>query len=382
MTPPLRSTFGIGASDIAAIAGQSKYSSPWDVYKRLINRDEIDRDASIAGYDAEAAAQVLADLDEQHDESDMHTRTGWGHRLEPAIRQAYCDETGLQVIVPGSIFHRDQRWARATPDGIASVFAADGTPNPPFTDKATSTKHGLDAASMLLDPKADHLVQCKNVGQFAARDWEGAPPAYVQLQEQWELFVTGLARADVAALIGGGEFQIYTVWRDDKLIEDLATIAEDFWQRVLRRQPPDIDASNACRDHIGRRLSDLAAVEVAADARAEQLAATYQRHYLAFAAAEVGKKLAANQLLDVLAVAGATKLRTELGVITTRRVPEKTVQTVDWEAVARALASASDLDAGWFDALIANYTTTTTKAAQLSLVAPRSWSALKKGTAE
>lgn len=353
-----RSTFGIGASDIAAIAGQSKYSSPWDVYKRLTQREDLGAQPDVE------ADEVLADSMLETDDRDIYTRTGWGHLLEPVIRQAYADETGLEVRVPSSLFHRENRWARATPDGIAYARDA-GHP-------ATMTAP--------FNPDHDRLVQCKNVGQFVAREWAEAPPAYVQLQEQWELYVTGLTRADVAALIGGGDFQVFTVWRDDALITDLVTIAEDFWKRVQKGQPPDVDASNACRDHIAGRLAAAQALELASDENTEKLARRYQEHYLAEAAATGGKKLAGNQLLDILAGAGATKLRTALGTLGTRRTPEKTVIETDWKAVASEFAP--HVPGIPFNEVIAKHTFSKTTPARIALVAPRTWSALKKGTAE
>lgn len=356
--PPGRSIFGIGASDIAAIVGQSKYSSPWDVYRRLTAIDLLQ-----GQIDEPVADLVAGDAELEQDERDVHSRTGWGHRLEPVIRQAYCDETGLEVVIPGSLFHQEHRWARATPDGIAWPFDQ-GHP----ANMLTPFNHNVD-----------RLVQIKNVGQYVAAEWAEAPPAYVQLQEQWELYVTGLARADVAALIGGGEFRVFTIWRDDRMIADLVTIAEDFWTRVQQGRPPEIDGSNACRAQMSRHLAGSAAVEMTADADAEQLAQRYQEYYLAADAAEAGKKLAANQLLGRLVDAGATKIRTELGVIGTRRVPEKTVEVVDWETAARDLAMRLGGTSGDLERAIQENTRTVTKPGSISIVAPRSWSALKKG---
>lgn len=365
IVPPKRSTFGIGASDIAAIAGLSKYSSPWDVFKRLTSTSIDELQQQIEG-DELGADLVAGDAELEQDDRDMYSRAGWGHRLEPAIRQAYCDETGLTVRLVGSLFaSSDGRpWARATPDGIAC--------EPQHAGPATHT----------IVADLDRLVQIKNVGQFLAQEWADAPPDYVQLQEQWELYVTGLQRADVAALIGGGEFRIFTIWRDDKMIEDLVSIAEDFWNRVQRGQSPDVDGSAACRAMIGRRLAAVKPIELVADDSAEALTTEYKQHYLAEYSAVTGKKLTANQLLERLAGAGATKLVTSHGTIGTRRVPEKVVASTDWKSVARELGDRFGVTEAQLAALIAEHTGTTTKASSISLIAPRSWSALKKGTSE
>src|SRR5512134_3290083 len=130
---------GIGASEISSIVGMNPYASPWDVWLKKTGQ---------APDEAENPAME------------------WGHRLEPAIRQKYVDDTGtLMYVPPTSIFHADTLWARATPDGIA----------------VRETFHGRTDAW----PSEfwTHLLQCKNVGHWVGRDWEQVPPVYVQLQE-------------------------------------------------------------------------------------------------------------------------------------------------------------------------------------------------------
>lgn len=312
-----RDTFGIGASEIAAIAGLSKYSSPWDVYSRKIG-EAPERD--------------------DEDETSVHTRSGWGHRLEPTIRQAYADLTGLDVLIPpGSLFHHENRWARATPDGIAS------------------------------DHEERRLVQIKNVGQFLAREWADQVPDYVQLQEQWELYVTDLRRADVAALIGGGEFRVFPVYRDDEMIDGLVTIARDFWEGVQTRRPPTIDASDACRAHITKRLT-AKKVELVADQQLEMLAQRFQEHYFAAKIVQPALELVKAQILGALAEAKADRLVSSVGTLRVQRREEKTIQVVDWEAVARAAAAPEQLAT-----LVAANTTTRTTPASVALYAPREW---------
>ena len=177
------SKHGIGASEISAIAGLNPYASPWDVWLRKTGQ-----------------------ADEQEESAPME----WGNRLEPAIRQAYVDKTHSTVMVPASsLFHYTNQWARATPDGIV-------------VDQKPSASGAVWQA----------LVQCKNVGTWVEKAWREAPPNYVQLQEAWEMYVTDTKRADIAVLIGGNDFRIYTVHRDDKLIADLLDIATEFGGRV------------------------------------------------------------------------------------------------------------------------------------------------------
>jgi len=212
---------GIGASEISAVCGTNPFCSPWDIWLRKTGQkaDQIENPAM-----------------------------EWGHRLEPAIRQKYVDDTQLTVYVPPeSLYHPERNWARATPDGII----VDGT-------------------------AWQYILQCKNVGYWVEKAWADAPPSYVQIQEQWEMDVTGLARADVAVLIGGSDYRVYTVHRDDGVIADLVTLASDFWRRVEQRIPPEIDNSDACREHFESKFAKSQAVEIVADEEVEGLFRRWQ----------------------------------------------------------------------------------------------------------
>jgi putative phage-type endonuclease len=249
---------GIGASEIASIAGMNPYASPWDVWLRKTGQAE-----EFAG----------------------NTFTEWGHRLEPAIRQAYCDKTGAAVEIPSdSMFHPETPWARATPDGLV-------------IEKAERVS----------------LVQCKNVGTWVEKAWKEAPPDYVQLQEQWEMHVTGLTRADVAVLIGGNDFRIYTIHRDDKIIGDLVTIAADFWRHVVTKTPPPIDGSEACQKHIEKRYAKADAIELEADPELERRLSVWQLLHQQSKRVETAISVIKNEVRQVLADAKADRIRSAAG---------------------------------------------------------------------
>ncbi len=299
------SKHGIGASEVAAIAGLNPYCSPWDVWLKKTG---------------------------QAPEEPGNENMEWGLRLEPAIRQKYVDETGHNVLVPTeSMFHRETKWARATPDGIG-LRGADWT----------------------------HLVQCKNVGGWVEKAWSAAPPVYVQLQEMWEMFVTGLARADVAVLIGGNQFRIYTVHRDQKQIDDLVTIADDFWRKVESRTPPPIDASDACADHFRARIPKADAVDLVADGPTEELFALWRSKCAEAKRLEGEIETIRNSVLASLADAQADRITSTIGAATLR--PSKRVA---WRSVANALGESDPVR---LTSLIEECTTET-----LTLYAPREW---------
>jgi len=263
------SRYGIGASEIAAIAGLNPYASPWDVW-------------------IEKTGQGPAKKETETME--------WGKRLEPAIRQKYVDETGWMVDVPiASIFHPEAEWARATPDGIVP-----------------GTEYRLSAVGMRPMAVDSVLVQCKNVGAWCAGDWKEAPPVYVQLQEQWEMYVAGVRRADVAVLIGGNDFRIYTVHRDNEIIKDLRDIAGAFWERVQTMAEPDIDHSDACRDHFTRKLGRVG-LELQADESIDILIGHWRELHLAQKQIKLQLDVVRNRVRAVLASAQADSISSRHG---------------------------------------------------------------------
>lgn len=316
------STHGIGASEISAVVGMNPYAGPWDIWLRKTGQAP----------DVEEGEAIE-----------------WGHRLEPAIRQKYADLTGAVMYVPSeSLFHFDTPWARATPDAIVFESA---------------------------DPLAKwlHLMQVKNVGYWPGKDWDDGPPAYVQLQEQWEMYVTGLDRADVAALIAGSDYRVYTVHRDDKLIADLVEIGADFWRHVETRTPPKIDESEACRNHFTRRLAKAQSVELVADADIEGTIAEWHKARTALKQAERDVERLRNTVLSTMTAAQVDRIRSSLGMPKLARTPARESKATDWKYVAEMLASATGARET-FEALKTAATTTTTTDASVSLREPREWS--------
>lgn len=315
------SRHGIGASEISAIAGLNPYASPWDVWQ-----SQLGISPPIAEDDSEAIE--------------------WGHRNEPAIRKKYADATGTVLYVPPeSLFHPELAWARATPDAIA-VRGAN-------SERAAWS----------------HLMQAKNVGYWPGRDWRGGPPAYVVLQEQWEMLVTDLTRADVAALIGGSEFRVYTVHRDDRMISDLITIGEEFWDRVKRKEQPPIDASDACRKHFEARLRADSAVELTADADLERAVSAWHDKHLAAKRLEREMDIIRNTVRKALADARASRLVTSTGVPALRASGGS--PSTNWRLIAELLGSTKCTPDEFAELVAAN---TETSAPTLALYPPTQWS--------
>jgi putative phage-type endonuclease len=182
---------GIGGSEAGTIAGINPYKTPLDLYmekKGLVEPEE--------------PSEAML----------------WGLLLEPVIAEEYARRTGYKLVCPGrTLRHQEHVWMIGHLDAVASD---NGNPI------------GLE---------------CKTTGQFSAKLWgepgtDQIPEAYI-LQVQHYMAITGFAMFDVAVLIGGRDFRIYRVHRDEELIKRLIEMEADFWRRVQEGDPPEIDHS-------------------------------------------------------------------------------------------------------------------------------------------
>lgn len=206
--PPTRVDFlrarrtGIGGSDIAAILGLSRWSSPLDVY--LAKRGE---------------------MAPTEDNEPMY----WGRVLEDVVAREFVQRTGRRVQrVNAQMRHPEHPWMIANIDRAIPV---------------EGSRARLDHAGRLLG--ASGVLEVKTASAFAADDWRGddgsdSLPVYYAAQCMWYLGVTGLQACDVAALIGGQRYVHRVVERDDETIAALIEHGRRFWHdHVLAGKPPE-----------------------------------------------------------------------------------------------------------------------------------------------
>ena len=180
---------GIGGSDAPAIMGLSAWKTPLQVY--MEKRGELDN----SFYDNDAME--------------------WGRRLEPVIRQKYCDLTGLEVAVPQDIIrHPLHDFIIGTPDGLA----------------------------------ADRVLEIKTARSMDSWGEAGTDqiPLNYLVQVQHYMLITGLSAADIAVLFGGTDFKIYNVFADYELHALMLNKEVEFWNNVQNGVAPDpISAEDA-----------------------------------------------------------------------------------------------------------------------------------------
>lgn len=192
---------GIGGSDAGAICGVNPYKTQYEVW--LEKRG----------------------LTQSQDESEAMR---WGLILEKPILKEYERISGNKARPHDALVrHPQYEYMIAHVDGI--IVSPDGS-------------------------KVEGILEIKTAGEFAKKDW-GMPgtdiiPESYNLQVQHYMAVLGLPYADVAALIGGRDFRIYHILRNELIINYLIQREGEFWELVKNGTPPPIDDSESAKNHL------------------------------------------------------------------------------------------------------------------------------------
>ncbi|MEN3260115.1 lambda-exonuclease family protein [Sodalis endosymbiont of Spalangia cameroni] len=178
----------LGGSDVAGILGISPWRTALDVYLDKVQprKDEI-----------------------SPQKQKIFTR---GQRMEPYIIDLLSEETGLKIAKRG---HRYL------------------DPELPYI-----------AAEIDAEAESGENIEIKTVSPFKARDWgeqqTDSIPVYYTAQAMHGLMVTGKKVCVFGVLIGGDDFRVYRVERDDETIAAIRAKEMEFWERVVNLTPPPI----------------------------------------------------------------------------------------------------------------------------------------------
>lgn len=204
---------GIGASDAAII-----------VCPEFTRKSQLELYADKLG---------LADPSDEENEA-----MEWGHLLEPVIAGKYERETGRSTYDPGD-FHIDRNpdasWMLATVDRVVNAVPAEQTIR-------------ISTAPPIFGVPG--LLELKTASQFKKAEWKDEPPLPFQVQVQHQMAVTGHLWGSIAVLIGGNSFLWTDIPRNDEFISRLMLAEYEFWQRVLRKDPPPPDASASAKNAL------------------------------------------------------------------------------------------------------------------------------------
>lgn len=282
---------GVSASEVAAVVGLSPYEGPWGVW-------------------AKKKGHMIVE---------MNDAMLLGHLMEEPIAQMYARQNpGVTMRLSDTLTHPTERWAMATPDRI--VTAPDGT---------------------------KYLLECKTGGPQAAKDWGDAddeiPPQYF-VQVQWQLYVTGLTRCDVAGYIAGA-MRYHEIPRHDAIIASLVTRCREFYDRYIAGdEEPAIDFRESTTDALSAMYPSARTPLRDATEEESSLVTEYLAAHHRLSLAEQEKERLANAIRS--AIGDAEGFRAAVAKATWK-TPEGGM--VKWKAVAEAMKA----DA----ALIAAHTT-------------------------
>ena len=180
----MRKTY-LGGSDLGAVIGVNKYKTALDVY--------------------------LEKTSEHYPET-SNDGTYWGNVLEDVVAQEYSKRVNLPVEVETKLLrHKEHEFLAAN------------------IDRWVGNK--------------EYVLECKTAGFMMSKEWgeEGSdsiPESYL-VQSAWYAAICDVPKVDIAVLIGGQDFRIYTYQRNKEFEDKLIKIACNFWHNhVLKRIPP------------------------------------------------------------------------------------------------------------------------------------------------
>lgn len=209
----------IGASECAAALGLNKYKTPWQLYmeKRGLVEPKPETEAM-----------------------------EWGQYLEQPILQRYGEKVGCQLFYPHRMYlSRAMPFIVATPDAIG-------------WDRESNDHWCVDAKNVSqwrYDAKHGRERNCFGEGE------DDLPLEYV-MQGQHQMLVTGLNSCDFPVLFGGQTLRMYTVQRNQELIDRLVERLEIFYQQVVDGTPPPPDFENETTLEMIKQIYPVEPVEI------------------------------------------------------------------------------------------------------------------------
>lgn len=193
---------GIGSSEIAAVVGMDPRKSQLSLF--------LEKTGALPPDDLSEIEAIK-----------------WGHLLEPVIGAEFARMTGRTVRRSSSrrytvLRSKEHPWATAS------------------LDFWTGDDHG------------EWPLEIKNVNAYLGEDWLNGTPDYYVAQLHQQMLVVGARRGTSCCLLGGNRLLWCDVDRDETLIRKIVFHGTEFWNRIVRRDPPPPDGSEATKRALGR----------------------------------------------------------------------------------------------------------------------------------
>jgi len=203
-------TKGIGGSDVATILGLNPYKTPLQLWEEKTGRSS-----------GSAAVESAY----------------WGTVLEGVVAKEFSQRTGMKVQKVNYMLSTGENgWMRGNIDRAVV--------NPAIAGRVSVLKQEkVEECGRLLS--TDIGLECKTASVYMSEHWgdsqeaeilngkvvtEHKIPLYYETQIQWYMAVTGIKTFYVAVLIGGQDFRLYEVKRDQEVIDAIVSKCKDFWE--------------------------------------------------------------------------------------------------------------------------------------------------------
>ncbi len=174
----------LGGTDLAAICGLNPYRTALDVY--------LDKTSNDISEDTNAAMR-------------------WGTLLEDVIAKEYAQVTGYDIeIEPNTIYH------------------------PEYSFLAANIDRWADNKSRILECKTASFLKAKEWGDLGT---DQIPESYL-IQNATYSAVCNVPVVDIAVLIGGQDFRIYTYNKNKDLEDKIIKIGVNFWNNHIEKRIP------------------------------------------------------------------------------------------------------------------------------------------------
>jgi putative phage-type endonuclease len=174
----------LGASEVAAVLGLSKYQTPLTVYRAKMGvPNEIPENLAY-----------------------------FGRVLEPVIAQ----------------------WVRDKHPEVGPVLSGFGAVNPAYPWLSATPDRVTDAAGVL------HPLELKTSSEWSRKEWEQGVPDYYKIQSLVQQLVLGVEGGHLAVLHGGNRPELYEVPWDKDSADQIIDLTRTWWDaHVVARVAPD-----------------------------------------------------------------------------------------------------------------------------------------------
>jgi len=236
---------GIGASEISVLLGLNPYTSPLDLYYEKVGEIE---------------SKDLSDNEFIY----------WGNALEEPIAKRYAELNSCELVTSDTIFHPQYPFLFATPDRLIS-----------------GTKKG---------------IEIKTTDARNKNKWQKEIPAHYLMQCHQCMLVTDSLEWDLCALIGGNDFQVFTIKRDKEMDAIIINVASKFWnEHVLKQIPPPVDYEFPnVLESIKKMYNEILDEQIDLDADVEQWIKVWNSSKAQISNYEKSKKAAEAHILQML----------------------------------------------------------------------------------